>query len=138
MEIKDIKGFILPITSSMYQNISNRNKAVFCKFMPFQRPLKYLKSKQRLFFYFSGGLIGKSNITSIKMLKPKNILDSYSKELLISPDEFNFYTEGRLNRKMLVLFINNISIFKKKIGLVYPVTTSGRYMTKNEYNNMKK
>lgn len=137
MEQKII-GMIFPITKEMVSILKERKEAVLCKFTPQGIIPKFLKTKQKVIFYFSRHLIGEGIIKQIDLTSPLNILKRYIQNLLVTEKEFRDYVGTRSSKGMLLLQLYNIKIYKKESNPLYSVPMTGRYMREREYQLLDK
>jgi hypothetical protein len=138
MENKDTLGMIFPITKGMLSILKGRDKAVICKFNPQEKIPNYLKKNQKIIFYLSQHLIGEGIISKIELISPLDVLKRYIKNLLVTEREFKEYVGLRSLKKMLLLQLVKIKLYKKGPIPIYPVPMSGRYIHKSEYNLLVK
>lgn len=130
-------GMILPITKSMFNNLKNKKQAILCKFSPQERAPKYLNKGMSILFYYSQKIVGEALIERIELTKPKKVLENNKENLLAPLEEFMSYISERLNKKIILIGIKKIRVYKKEIFPIYPVPMSGRYIRENEYKIMK-
>lgn len=133
MQQQKIIGMIFPITNEMLSILKKREKAVLCKFTPQESIPKYLKIKQKVVFYFSRHLVGEGIIREINLTSPLNIIRKYIKNLLITKKEFKNYVGMRSSKKLLLLKLSNLKIYKAELSPIYPVPMSGRYIREREH-----
>ena len=132
MEQKII-GMVFPITNEMLSILKQRKSAVFCKFTPQETLPKQLKIKQKIIFYSSQHILGEAVIDKIELKSPLKILNEYIQSLLINEKEFKDYVGTRLAKKMLLMKLSKIKIYRKGLNPLYPVPMSGRYIREKEY-----
>jgi hypothetical protein len=133
-----IIGIALPIIPEMFNKLKERDKTIFFKFMPHQTFPKKLKEEDKMFFYSLRKMVGEAKVKNIHLMIPSEIINKYSKEILIGSNDFARYTEGRQEKKALVLVLEKIKMYKKPIDLDFYVTMGGRYIFDSEYNSWKK
>lgn len=132
--INKIEGIAFSITDDILKQISTRKEGIFPKFMPHESIPKNLKQNKKLFFYKQKRIIGEAKIKELKLLKPDLLIKDYKKDILISFNNLIKYIGIRKNKLVLLLFVKDITVYKKPILLDYYVTMGGKYIFKKEYS----
>lgn len=137
----DIIGLIHAIPQSASNNIFNKHKRIYVKFLPPRVKKINIDLGKKLLFLISNSkkrVRGEAIISNIEFLFKKELVKKYNHNIFISPKELNSYCLGREDRKMLVLTLSEIKeytwdVFSNKI-----VTMGGMYITKEEYKKLIK
>jgi len=133
-----IVGLILPLTKEMAESMERKKSFVFPKFMGQEKIPKEISKGKILLFYLSGNIIGEGKIKKVELIKAKNILGKYQKNLLATKEDFEDYIKDRKDKKMVVFFVNLSELYKHEKSVFFPVPMSGRYIKEREYKNLEK
>jgi len=134
-------GVIFPILPEHVSKLFNSGKDVFVKFTSLS-----LENNFTIVFYVSGEkkLIGEGKITNITRLDPNLAWARYNGRIFLNEEEYFQYVDispiSKNKRKMTeitVMELRNIRRYKKPIDSIEPVTSSGRYLTKQMLNNIR-
>ena len=134
-ELKRIKivGAIFPILRENVSNLFGGNKDVFVKFTKLK-----LESGSTFVFYVTREklLIGEAKVVYIKKLKPDVAWSRYKDRVFLHKQEYDQYVkisplskEKRKMREITVFELENLRRYEKPVKSIYPVTSSGRYLT---------
>lgn len=133
MEQQKMIGMVFPITGEMFRSLGRRTSAVLCKFTPQANIPKQMKAGQKIIFYLANRMVGEGLITKIELASCKDILKKYIKNLLVTEKEFYDYVGIRFAKKMLLVKMSKIKLYKREVSSIYPVPMSGRYIREKEY-----
>ncbi|MEM2130323.1 MAG: DUF365 domain-containing protein [Candidatus Bathyarchaeia archaeon] len=141
--INTIIGAIFPISKFHINRFLKDKKTIFVKFTRFRR----LEKGSKIIFYASGEklLIGEGTIENIEVLDVKTAWKLYSQQIFLTEEEYEGYvtmspTTGE-NRKAncITLFtLKNLKAFRTPTEFAKPITPSGCYVTKEEYESQLK
>lgn len=129
-----IIGAIFPVLRDHVSNLFNGNRDVFVKFTRLN-----LSSGSTIVFYVSGEKLlgGEAKVTHIEKLTPDVAWSCYKDRVFLDEESWKKYAkispiskEERKMRKLTVFELKNIRKYRKPITSVYPVTASGRYLTR--------
>lgn len=127
-------GAIFPVSREHVSNLFSSNRDVFVKFTKLN-----LESGSIIVFYVSGEklLIGEAKVDHIERLSPGVAWDRYEGRVFLDKKEYDEYAEtspiSKEKRKMseiTVFLLKNMRKYEKPTRSIYPVTSSGRYLTK--------
>jgi hypothetical protein len=92
-------------------------------------------------FYASHGskeIIGEGVIESIEFLTPDEVWQKYDGKIFLDRKELHEYTTSQPTRtstkKMLVITLRKLKKYKSGIKYLKPITMTGEYITKKDYN----
>lgn len=134
-------GAIFPVSSEHVSNLFRYNRDVFVKFT-----ILNLESGSTIVFYVSGEklLIGEAKVDHIERLNPDIAWDRYKSRIFLDEEEYNKYAKispiSKKERKMsevTVFELENRKKYKKPTRAIYPVTPSGRYLTKKMIDKIR-
>ena len=129
-----IIGAIFPVLRRQVSNLFGSNRDVFVKFTRLN-----LETGAIIVFYVSGEklLIGEAKVSHVERLNPDVAWSRYNRRVFLDEEEWDGYVEfspiSKKERKMsevTVLELKNSRRYKKPVKSIYPVTSSGRYLTK--------
>lgn len=129
-----IVGAIFPILRKHISNLFSHDRVVFVKFTKMN-----LESGFTIVFYVSRekSLIGEAKVRHTERLSPDVAWSRYKNSLFLEEQEYNEYVrispinkEKRKMSEVTVLELKNSRRYKKPVKPIYPVTPSGRYLTK--------
>jgi len=90
-------------------------------------------------------LVGEGKVKVIEKLNPEVAWSRYRGRIFLDKDEFDSYTEispisgeERKMRKLTVYVLGSVKKYRKPFRPIYPVTASGRYLTKEMVNDIRK
>ena len=132
-----IGGVIYPLNENNYVLLKQRKKPIFIKFLPHsnsKNPTKLCPGNYLLFYLSkqNKSIIGYSKINDIFFKTPTEINQQYIDEIQMDKIEFERYVKNRENKPLMVLILDRIIDFKKKISIDYPITMTGKYISKDE------
>ena len=133
--MKDIKAVSHPIPTEIADRIYNENKTVFVS----KSHLGKVSKGDKFIIYESHGAkayTGWADIVKIEYMAPKNIINEYKDQLMVTSDEFKEYTKGR--EKINVILFENFEKFKKNVAPKRFVSVSGKYIYNDEFDMIKK
>ncbi|MFH1358261.1 MAG: DUF365 domain-containing protein [archaeon] len=137
---KEIAGVIFSLPKDLANRIFNNHKSVFVKFLTHPTKNTRIKENMKLIIYVSNlnkSVIGEAIIKKVEFLKYNELIKEHKKEIFLSTRELKDYASKREEKPLLVLILNEIKKYNKEKRLNYPITMSGRYITKEEYNKIK-
>ena len=136
-----IIGAIFPVLREHVSNLFGRNRDVFVKFTRLN-----LDSGSTIVFYVSGEklLIGEARVGHIERLNPDVAWSRYKDRVFLDEEEYDQYVrispiskEERKMSEVTVFKLENMRKYKKPVRSIYPVTSSGRYLTKEMINKIR-
>ena len=140
---KEIVGAIFPVLPEHVPNLLDPGRDVFVKFTK----LTNLRSGSTIVFYVSREkvLVGEGKVGAVEKLNPEVAWSRYKDRIFLDKEEYDSYTkispisgEERKMRKLTVFVLNKVKTYRKPFGSIYPVTPSGRYLTKEMVNEIRK
>jgi len=140
---EEIVGAIFPVLPEHVANLFDRGRNVFVKFTK----LTNLRTGSTIVFYVSREkvLVGEGRIKVIEKLNPEVVWSRYGDRIFLDKEEFDSYIEispisgeERKMRKLAVFVLNKVKKYRKPFRSIYPVTASGRYLTKEMVNEIRK
>ena len=144
--MSEIAGVIYPVPFDLLQRIFS-GKDVFIKH---PTCFKQLKPGQKLLFYASHevrGIVGEATIRNVEMMKLDDIYKKYGDRVFITREEARSYSRPLKDRKrggaqrdvtFLVLELEDIRKYEKPVKPRRFITVGGKYLTKQEYEQMLK
>jgi len=82
-------------------------------------------------------LIGEAKVSNIERLSPNEVWARYKDRLFLNKEEYDMYArispiskERRKMSEMTAFELKNMRKYKRRIESTYPVTCSGRYLTR--------
>jgi hypothetical protein len=129
-----VVGAIFPVLRKHVSNLFGGDRNVFVKFTKLK-----LERGSIIIFYVSGEkmLIGETKVRHTERLNPYIAWSRYKDRIFLDEDEYNKYArvspiskKQRKMRKVMVFELSNTRKFKRPVRSLYPVTSSGRYLTK--------
>lgn len=139
---KEIVGAIFPVLPEHVPNLFDHGRNVFVKFTK----LTKLRIGSTIVFYVSREkvLVGEGRVKVIEKLNPEVAWARYRDRIFLDKEEFDFYIEispisgeERKMRKLAVFALNKVKKYRKPFRSIYPVTASGRYLTKEMVNEIR-
>ena len=136
-----IIGAIFPVLREHVSNLFGRDRGVFVKFTKLN-----LKSDSTIVFYVSGEklLIGEAKVRHIEKLNPNAAWSRYKDRVFLDEEEYDKYVrvspiskEERKMNEITVFELENVRKYKKPVRSIYPVTSSGRYLTKEMIDKIR-
>jgi len=142
MSIKKIVGAIFPLSYNQAIRLLEDKKRIFIKFTRF----KQLNKGSRIIFYVSGEkkLIGEGIVANIENLDIETTWTRHSRQLFLTKKEYDKYVKqspisktDRQTKYVAVFTLVNLRKYRKPFPTAYPITPSGRYITKEEYERVR-
>jgi len=139
---KEIVGAIFPVLPEHVPNLLDPGRDVFVKFTK----LTNLRTGSTIVFYVSGEkvLIGEGRVKVVEKLNSEVAWSRYRDRIFLDKEDFDSYIEispisgeERKMRKLTVFVLNKVKKYRKPFGSIYPVTASGRYLTKEMVNEIR-
>jgi len=105
-----------------------------------------LDSGSTIVFYVSGEklLVGEAKVGQIERLNPGVAWSRYKDRVFLDKEKYDEYVrispvskEERKMSEVTVFELENIRRYKKPVRSLYPVTSSGRYLTKEMINKIR-
>lgn len=127
-------GAIFPVLRQHVSNLFGRDRDVFAKFTRLN-----VKNGSTIVFYVSHEkmLIGEAKASHVEKLNPEVAWHRYEDRIFLDEEEYHEYARispiSKNERKLsevTVFELENIRKYKKPVKSMYPVTSSGRYLTK--------
>jgi hypothetical protein len=134
-------GAIFPVLREHVSNLFRPNRDVFVKFTRLN-----LERGSIIVFYVSGEklLIGEAEVRYVERLNPDVAWSRYKKRIFLDEEEYERYVrvspiskEERKMREVTVFELKNVIKYAKPIRSIYPVTSSGRYLTKEMISRIR-
>ena len=131
----EIVGAIFPILPKHVPKLFDHNRDIFVKFTK----LTKLRTGSTIVFYVSREklLVGDGEIENIEKLNPDVVWSRYNDRIFLGKEEYDSYIkissisgETRKMRELTVFMLNKVKKYRKSFRSIYPVTSSGRYLTK--------
>ena len=135
-------GAIFPVLRRHVSNLFCRDRDVFVKFTKWR-----LESGSRIVFYVSREklLIGEARVRHIERLNPDVAWSRYKDRIFLDEEEYDKYVRispiSKGERKMsevTVFELENMKKYRKPVRSIYPVGSSGRYLTKEMINKIRR
>lgn len=136
-----IIGAIFPLLRAHVSSLFSRDRDVFVKFT-----MLNLKGGSIIVFYVSGEkvLIGEAKAYCVERLTPCLAWSQYSDRIFLDEEEYNSYVrvspiskEKRRMKEITIFELENLRKYRKPIRSIYPVTASGRYLTKEMIDRIR-
>lgn len=134
-------GIIFPLLPKHARRFLENGKTVFVKFFGNQSIPLRLRVGSTLFFYESDRnkeIVGEAKITRIHTGTAEEAWSQYGPALFLTSKELKQYAADRLNKKMLILTLKQPKRYSTPLQLKKSVTMTGRYMTKQMFDELKK
>ena len=80
--------------------------------------------------------MGEAVIKKIEFLYVKELKKKYGDKIFINNNELNLYKDGRENKLLLVLILDKIKKYTHEKYIDFPISMSGKYITKKDYNKI--
>lgn len=138
-----ILGAIFPISFGDVESLFDRKRSVFVKFTKFKK----LEKGSRIVFYVSKEkkFIGEGTILKVEKINPDIAWIRYGKQIFLNESEYNQYVvkspisgKDRKMTEITIFLLKNLKRYKKPTKCMYDVTPSGRYITQEEYQRIRK
>lgn len=135
-------GAIFPILPEHGSNLLNRGRDIFVKFTRLK-----LDRGSTIVFYVPHRkvLIGEARVKHIEELDPNIAWTRYKNRLFLSQEEYNGYVavspvtkERRKMSEIMVFELDRITKYDALVRSTYPISSSGRYLTKNMIDGIRK
>ena len=136
-----IIGAIFPVLHEHVSNLFSSDRDVFVKFTKLN-----LESGSTIVFYVSGEklLIGEAKVGNVERLNPDVAWSRYKDRIFLDEEEYDKYVkvspiskEERKMSEITVFELENMRKYKKPVRSIYPVTSSGRYLTKEMIDKIR-
>lgn len=136
-----IFGAIFPVLRKHVSDLFDGNRNVFVKFTKLNLP-----NDSIIVFYVSGEklLIGEAKVRLTERLDPFVAWSRYKNRIFLVKEEYEDYVRvspiGKKERRMekiTVFELENLRKYKKPAQSIYPVTSSGRYLTKEMVDKIR-
>lgn len=130
----EIVGVTHPLPTKYAKRIYEDEKNVFVG----KRCLCKVSKGDKFVIYESHGATaytGWADIKYIGKINTNSVIRKYGKKLIISPQEFKEYSQGR--KEMFVIEFENFEKFKKPVIPKRFVSISGKYIYKDEFEMIK-
>lgn len=141
--MRSVSGAIFPILSGNVNSLFDQKRRVFVKFTRFKK----LRKGSKIVFYVSKEkkLIGEGTIVKIEKTNPEIAWIRYGKQIFLNESEYNQYVvispingKDRKMTEITIFILKNLKRYKNPDECVYPVTPAGIYLTREEYQRIKK
>lgn len=132
-------GAIFPVLPEHVSKLFD-NRRVFVKFTKLK-----IETGSTIIFYVSGKklLVGEAKVGRTQRLNPDFVWSRYGKMLFLDEEAYKDYVtispiskERRRMRKVTVYELRDVKKYTKPIKTIYPITSSGRYLTKEMIANI--
>lgn len=139
--LSDIFGAIFPISPESVRPLFDQKKNAFVKFTKFLK----LQRGSKIVFYTSKKLVGEGIIESVERMEPEIAWSRYEQQIFLNKNQYNEYAarspisgEDRRMTQITIFFLKSLKRYKNQIRCIYTVTPSGRYITREEYQRIRK
>jgi len=132
---------IFPVPNSLIDRFFEDRKNVFVKYHG-HATAPHLEKGSRIAFYASQNqreLVGEGLVQSVEFLTPEETLAKYGNQLFLSKEELIAYGNSRPrnpSRKMLVLVLEHLTKYKRRITYPKRMTMAGARLTLGEYKSI--
>lgn len=136
-----IVGAIFPILREHVSNLFGHNRDVFVKFTKLN-----LKSDCTIVFYVSHEklLVGEAKVGRIERLSPNVAWSRYKDRVFLDKEEYDKYVrvspvskEERKLGEVTIFELENVKKYERPVRSIYPITSSGRYLTKEMIDRIR-
>ncbi|CAB49790.1 DUF365 domain-containing protein [Pyrococcus abyssi] len=139
----DIVGVTFPVPREFLDRIFKEKKRVFVKPATLR-----VEPGMKVIFYASRkdqGFYGEAEVEGVESFASvEEIIEKYGDELFLTPEELRKYerdrkrwqSRGRRARPWLVIRLRNVREYKRKVKPKRFVVVSGRYVKKDEYEEI--
>ena len=136
-----IIGAIFPVLREHVSNLFGRDRGVFVKFTKLN-----LEIGSTIVFYVSREklLVGEAKVDHIERLNPEVAWSRYKDRVFLDEEEYDEYVrvspiskEERKMSEVTVFELENVRKYKRPVRSIYPVTSSGRYLTKEMIDKIR-
>jgi hypothetical protein len=141
MHLNNIFGAVFPISSENIESLFSKKRRAFVKFTKFKR----LQKGSKIIFYASKALIGEGVIEKVEEMEPKIAWSYYNEQISLSKKQYVKYTarspingEERKMRQITIFFLKKMKKYQPPITSNFSVTPAGRYISKEEYQQITK
>lgn len=127
---------IYPLPANLACRILNNGKSVFVKYSTHEIISPKLASCKKLLLYISGSnkeIAGEAEIISINLMNMHEAIQAHKDALFLKPDELKEYSNGRDNKKMMVIVLDRINQYSEPKKLGHGITMVGEYISTEEY-----
>ena len=138
--MSNISGAIFPIVLENVKSLFDEKKTAFVKFTNFLR----LERGSKIVFYTSGKLVGEGTIVRIERMEPQTAWIHYNSQIFLTKDQYDKYAarspirgEDRRMVTITVFFLKKLKKYKKPLQSIFNVTPTGRYLTNEEYHQIR-
>ena len=134
-------GAIFPVLPEHVSNLFGGDRNVFVKFTKLN-----LRSGSTIVFYVSREklLIGEAKVGHVERLNPDVAWSRYKNRVFLDEEGYDKYVrvspvskEERKMSKVTVFELKNARKYKRPVRSIYPVTSSGRYLTKEMIDKIR-
>lgn len=134
-------GAIFPILREHVSNLFGGDRDVFVKFTKLN-----LDRSSLIVFYVSREklLFGEAKVGHIERLNPDAAWSRYRNRVFLNEEEYDRYVrvspiskEDRKMHEVTVFELQNMRKYKRPVRSVYPITPSGRYLTKEMIDKIR-
>lgn len=133
-------GAIFPILAENVKPLFDGKKNAFVKFTKFLR----LEEGSKIIFYTAKKLVGEGTIESVERMKPQTAWIRYKGQIFLTKDQYDSYVtrspisgEERRTMTITIFLLKKLKKYKKPIQSIFKVTPAGRYLTSEEYNQIR-
>jgi len=98
----------------------------------------------KLVFYTSKNLVGEGIVEKVERMNPKVAWSRYEKQIFLNKNQYNEYSarspisgEDRKMTDSTIFFLKNLKKYKKPIKSAFNVTPVGRYLSREEYQQIR-
>ena len=132
---------VFPVPNGLIERFFEGKKNVFVKYRVHDSA-PHLERGSKVIFYASHNqreLVGEGLAQSIEFLSPDETLEKYRDQLFLTKDELLAYARSRSrhpSRKMLVIVLESLSKYKRRITYPKRMTMVGEHLTPEEYKSI--
>jgi hypothetical protein len=135
----DIAGVIYPLNKSNFILLQHRKNPMYVKYIIHtnsKKPTTLVKGNF-LFFYISKAnksIVGYSKINEITFKNYMEIKKDFIENIQMRQEDFDKYSFKRENKPLICLKLDTIIEFNQAVTINFPMTMTGKYVTKDKIN----
>jgi len=136
----DICGVVFPITEKHLELLKKRKNPIYVKYLAHSKST-VLKEGNSVLFYVARSkkyVSSYSKIKKINFLKPEEIICKELSRIQMNREDFEKYTSNRKEKPLIILELDDIKDFNPPIILDFPITMTGKNLTKEELDRIIK
>lgn len=133
----DHQGIIFPLYEEVIDRAISERKDVFVKFSN-----RKVESGMTLYLYETGEqgsrkIVARATVTDSQKLKPSKVRKEFGDQIFQSKEDFDEYTRGRGNKKMLVVETEGLERLDDPVEAVGNITVSGLYLDQEQVDRLE-